>query len=86
MSVSKTIETLLNQAFSPVELDIVNESHMHQGHAGSPGTGDSHFRVTIVSEVFRGKSRVECHRMVNEVLSEQIAGPVHALAIKASAP
>ncbi|MGH1352506.1 MAG: BolA family protein [Methyloligellaceae bacterium] len=86
MSVSQTIETLLKQAFSPVQLEIINESHKHQGHAGSPGTGESHFRITIVSETFQGKSRVECHRMVNDVLSEQISGPVHALAIKASAP
>ncbi len=86
MTVLQTIETLLNQAFAPVQLEILNESHMHKGHVGSPGTGESHFRITIVSETFQGKSRVECHRMINEVLSEQISGPVHALAIKASAP
>lgn len=86
MSVTQTIETLLRNAFNPVQLDITNESHLHQGHTGSPGTGESHFRVFIVSEAFKGKSRVECHRMVNEVLAKEIAGPVHALAIKTATP
>ena len=86
MSVANTIEHLLKEAFDPVQLDIVNESHLHQGHAGSPGTGESHFRVFIVSEKFRDKNRVECHRMVNEILAEQIKGPVHALAIKTAVP
>ncbi len=86
MSVTQTIETLLRDAFNPEQLDITNESHLHQGHASSPGTGESHFRVFIVSEAFKNKNRVECHRMVNEVLAEQLAGPVHALAIKTATP
>ena len=86
MSVTEVIERKLTEAFAPQSLDVVNESHLHAGHAGSPGTGSSHFRVTIVSEKFEGLSRVDRHRLVNEALSEELAGPVHALALKTLSP
>jgi len=73
-------------ALRPTRLDVVNESHLHHGHASSPGTGESHFRILIVSEAFAGKSRVERHRLVNDALREELAGGVHALAIRALAP
>lgn len=84
MSVEQTIREKLEKAFSPSLLEVENDSHRHAGHAGSPGTGESHFRVKIVSEKFSGLSRVESHRLINEVLAEELLGPVHALAIKAS--
>ena len=56
------------------------------GHAGSPGTGESHFTIKVVSAAFAGKSRLERHRMVNQVLAAELAGQVHALAIRALAP
>lgn len=86
MSVAQSIEKKLTEAFAPQRLDVVNESHLHSGHAGSPGTGESHFRVTIVSDRFAGLSRVERHRLVNEALEEELAGPVHALALKTLTP
>lgn len=86
MQVTQAIENKLREAFAPERLDIVNESHRHAGHAGSPGTGESHFRVTIVSERFAGLNRIERHRLVNEALSDELAGPVHALTIRALAP
>ncbi len=70
----------------PSRLDLVNELHLHAGHHSSPGTDESHFRVLIVSEAFAGKSRVERHRLVNDLLSGELKGGVHALAIKACAP
>jgi BolA family transcriptional regulator, general stress-responsive regulator len=76
----------LNAAFAPQSLDVVDESHRHEGHAGHRPGGESHFRVHIVSEAFRGKSRIERHRMINQTLSGELAGGVHALAIHASAP
>lgn len=85
MTVEATIRTKLAAAFRPLSLEIINESHLHHGHHGSPGTGESHFRVHIVAEGFAGKSRVERHRLVNEVLKDELAGPIHALAIKAEA-
>ena len=86
MTVEATIRTKLSAAFQPAALEIVNESHLHHGHHGSPGTGESHYRVHIVAKAFAGKSRIERHRLVNEVLKDELAGPIHALAIKAEAP
>ena len=83
MKIEDQIRSKLTTAFSPELIEIKNESHLHQGHAGSPNSGESHFRVHIVSARFDGKSRVERHRLINEVLSEELAGPVHALAISA---
>lgn len=74
------------KAFAPEAIEIVNDSHRHAGHAGSPGTGTSHFTIKVVSAAFAGKSRLERHRMVNDVLAQELAGKIHALAIQALAP
>ncbi len=73
-------------ALEPVRLDVVNDSDRHAGHRSSPGTGESHYTVLVVSERFAGKSRVERHRLVNAALSDELKGGLHALAIKAYAP
>ena len=86
MTVENSIREKLTRAFAPVALDVVNESHRHAGHASSPGTGESHFAVKVVSAAFAGKSRVERHRMVNQALAEELAGKIHALAIDALSP
>jgi BolA protein len=86
MAMKTTIAEKLTAAFAPLKLDVIDESHQHVGHAGHRPGGETHFRVHIVSEAFRGKSRVERHRMVNQTLSGELAGGVHALAIHASAP
>jgi BolA protein len=86
MSMQATIHEKLTRALSPERLDIINESELHAGHRNSPGTGESHFRVLIVSAQFAGKSRLERHRLVNETLAAELAGKVHALAVKAYAP
>jgi BolA family transcriptional regulator, general stress-responsive regulator len=86
MTMTERIRVRLQEAFMPSVLDVVNESDRHSGHRGSPGSGESHFRVHIVSQSFMGKSRVERHRMVNEALSAELGGGIHALAIKADAP
>jgi len=86
MSLQTRMREKLMVALRPTRLDVVNESHLHEGHASSPGTGESHFRILIVSEAFAGKSRVERHRLVNDAVREELAGGVHALAIKALAP
>ncbi len=84
--VGKTLERKLIAAFQPSVLNVIDESNQHAGHAGSHPLGESHFRVTIVAYAFAGKSRVACHRMVNEVLAQELKMRVHALAIEASAP
>ena len=86
MRVSETITKKLREAFTPEAIDVVDESHLHEGHAGHRPGGQSHFRVYIVSQAFAGKSRVDRHRMINAVLADDLAGGVHALAIHASAP
>jgi stress-induced morphogen len=86
MLVEERITKKLQQAFAPETLEVVNVSHRHAGHASSPGTGESHFTIKVVSPVFAGKSRIERHRMVNQVLAEELAGKIHALAITAVAP
>ena len=86
MSLEAVIQQKLTEALAPTRLEVINESHHHAGHAGSPGTGDSHFRVIIVSETFAGQSRIERHRAVNAVLADEIAGPIHALALQTYAP
>ena len=86
MSLERDIRHKLTEAFAPEALEVVNDSHRHAGHAGSPGTGESHFTIKVVSAAFAGKSRLERHRMVNEVLAQELAGKIHALAIKALAP
>ena len=81
-----TISNKLQEAFTPESLDVVDESHLHEGHAGHRPGGETHFRVYIVSDAFKGKSRVERHRMINSALAAELAGGVHALAIQAKAP
>ena len=84
--VGQRISAKLQQSFSPAALEVIDESHQHAGHSGARADGESHFRVKIVSEAFRGKSRVEQHRMVNAVLAQELKERVHALAIQASVP
>lgn len=83
MSVEQIIRKKLTVFFNPVELEIRNDSHRHANHEGSPDNGESHFTIKIVAINFAGKSRIECHRMVTEVLADELAGPIHALSIRA---
>ncbi len=84
--VGKTIERKLIEAFEPLALSVVDESAKHAGHAGARPEGETHFRVDVVSNAFSGKSRIECHRMINTLLQAELADRVHALAISAKAP
>jgi BolA family transcriptional regulator, general stress-responsive regulator len=86
MRVRDSITKKLTEAFAPERLEVVDESSRHEGHAGARPGGESHFRIYIVSTAFRGKTRLERHRLINNALSGEIAGGLHALAIHASAP
>lgn len=86
MSIEASIKEKLLVELEPIRLDVINESHLHAGHRSSPGTGESHFRVLVVSPKFTGLSRVARHRMVNGALAEELQQGLHALAIKAYAP
>lgn len=84
--VAQAIAARLTAALAPSHLDVVNESAHHRGHMGDDGSGESHFRVVVVSPAFAGQSRVERQRMVNRALADLLAEKVHALAIVARAP
>ena len=86
MSAEARIREKLMLALEPIRLDVINESEMHAGHRSSPGTGESHFRVLIVSPKFAGLARVARHRLVNEALADELKGRVHALALSTYAP
>ena len=86
MPVRETIAKKLTETFAPVSLRVLDESHQHAGHAGHEGREETHFRVYIVSEAFKGKSRVARHRLINDLLADELKGGVHALALHASAP
>jgi BolA protein len=76
----------LTDAFRPTRLEIVDDSARHAGHAGAREGGESHFNVTIEAQAFAGESKVARQRMVYRALAEELAGPVHALSVKALAP
>jgi BolA protein len=94
MSIQSSIEKKLSAALAPERLVVINESHLHAGHhhvdgghdAIFDGTGETHFRIRIVSPVFAGMSRVERHRRVNELLAAELKAGLHALAIETAAP
>ena len=84
--VQQEMQQLLEQAFSPTRLEVINDSAKHHGHAGDDGSGESHFTVVIEAAAFAGRSRLERQRMVNRALGDIPGERVHALAIQASAP
>ncbi len=86
MTMEERIRQKLEAALAPERLEVINESELHAGHRSSPGTGESHFRIHVVARAFAGKSRLACHRMVNDILAEELKGGIHALAIRAEAP
>jgi BolA protein len=86
MSVAATISQKLTAAFQPARLEVIDESHQHAGHVGSRPGGETHFAVVIAAQAFAGKSRVERQRLVYAVLAQELAGPVHALSVRALAP
>jgi len=86
MTVEQSIREKLTKEFEPEDLVIENESHKHAGHAGSPGTGESHFNVALVSQTFAGMPRVARYRAVHKVLKDELDGPVHALSLDLKTP
>ena len=83
---AQEIEILLQEAFLPTRLDVINDSASHSGHSGDDGSGESHFTVVIESVAFVGKNRLERQRLVNRALGDIPGQRVHALAIQALAP
>lgn len=82
MSMQDTIKTKLTVALAPDVLDIINETHKHN----VPADAESHFKVVAVSKAFEGKMLITRHRMINEALTEELAGSIHALSLHTMTP
>jgi BolA protein len=82
---SERLRQRLNDRFDPVQLSVEDESHHHAGHAGAAG-GQSHFRVRIIAEAFRGLTAIARHRLVYETVADLLKTDIHALAIEALPP
>jgi BolA protein len=85
-AMAERITKNLRNSLAPSRLEVIDESHQHQGHGGWREGGETHFRVVVVSDAFTGKSRLDRHRLVNAALVQELADRVHALAIVAKAP
>lgn len=86
MLVADRIRRKLADALAPVELDVIDDSAQHAGHAGARPEGETHFRVRVVSDAFAGMNRVARQRRVHEILAEELRARVHALSIDARTP
>lgn len=82
MSMTDTIRAKLTEQFSPLHLEVIDESQSHHGHSGWREGGETHFRVRIATRNFDGMSRVAQHRAVMAVLNDELKERVHALAIE----
>lgn len=82
MGLVDEIRAALSQGLTPETLEVINESHLHGGHAGDDGSGESHWRVVIKAKSLDGQSRIARHRAVHTALGPDIIGRIHALAIE----
>jgi BolA family transcriptional regulator, general stress-responsive regulator len=86
MGIREIIESRLEAALAPSALEVIDESHLHAGHAGARPEGETHFRVRVVSDKFEGLSRVDRQRLVYDALREEMNNSIHALALKTLTP
>ncbi len=84
--ISEEMERLLTEAFSPTNLEVINDSAQHSGHIGDDGSGESHFTIVIEAHQFSDMNRLARQRAVITALGDIVGERVHAVAIKASAP
>lgn len=91
--VARAIHDKLTAALNPTRLEVIDESHRHAGHAGvrtgpghAQGVGETHFRLVVVTSAFTGLSRLDRQRRINSLLADELAGPVHALALRCLTP
>ena len=84
MATAHTIAQKLNVRLNPRQMNVQDVSHKHAGHAGWREGGGTHFEVTIKADAFAGKSRLQRHRMVNDILAEDLANSIHALELHLS--
>lgn len=80
------IEKKISAALDVQQIEVIDESHQHEGHSGWKEGGETHFRVLVVSSAFEGKNQVQRQRLVYEVLQEEMKNTIHALALKTVTP
>ena len=86
MTMDEIIKEKLQRALAPESIELYNDSHKHAGHAGDDGSGQTHYRLIIVSERFAGLGRIDRQRLVYETLKHEMQNGIHALNVKALAP
>ena len=86
MTIEEEIKQIIEAEFNPTHLEVINESHKHAGHAGDDGSGQTHFKLIIVSDQFEGLSRVQQQKRVNETLISLFDRGLHALSMRLSTP
>lgn len=84
MGLDIQIDAALREAFAPNQLEVINESHLHAGHSGDDGSGQSHWRVIIAAPAFADMPRLARHRAVHAALGPALIGQIHALALNIS--
>lgn len=86
MKMVDIIRDKLTEGLAPVELEVIDDSHKHVGHAGAREGGESHFKIRVVSEAFKGKTRVARQRLINQILRDELVEQIHALSMETVAP
>ena len=81
MNTEESIRRLIEEKLSPSHLEVKNQSHLHEGHTGHDGSGESHFQLTVVSQKFSGLSKIERHRMIYAILDSLFKDRIHALSL-----
>ncbi len=86
MHMDELIKRLVEENLDPVEFELINESHRHVGHAGDDGSGQTHYKLIVVSSMFEGRSRIERQRLVMQVLESAFSKGLHAITMQLSTP
>lgn len=86
MSIEALIKQKITESLKPEQLELVNESHKHVGHAGHDGSDDSHFKLMVVSSEFDGCSRIQRHRIITKILKPLFDKGLHALSLDLKSP
>ena len=86
MGMDAYIREKIEEALKPIHFELVNESHKHAGHMGDDGSGETHYKLIVVSDSFEGLSRIDRQRQVNSVLCDAFGRGLHALALRLFSP
>jgi len=81
MAMNDLIREKIQTALAPDSLEVINQSHLHQGHAGDDGSGESHFKLIVVWKGFEKYNRIERHRLIYDALGSQLTAQIHAIQI-----